>query len=135
MANGEHVDGPGLKHSPLAKVPVLCFGPPFDSPRFDPGGGCVRVDVATPAGTPCLQCDEQVQDGDRGEMTTLFRSATETPEVHPVHTECQLLDMIGHSFGVCSCTGYGGKSTRRQAALLLLEKINDGRARSGWGPM
>lgn len=115
-------------------VPVPYFGELWDSPRFDAGGGCRPEPVATPVGDLCLHCGEPIAAGDRGELTPLL-SLTGPPELRAVHTECQLLGLIGHDYGVCPCTGDAGTSTRREAALVLLERINAQRARVGWGPM
>jgi hypothetical protein len=37
----------------------------------------------------------------------------------PTHAECEMLDHLGHDFGVCSCTGYD----RSHASAVALWNI------------
>lgn len=71
--------------------------------------------VPTPIGQPCLQCNESIVEGDRGLMVAVYHSVFKS-SVEPVHAECEVLPIVGHLVGVCSCTGY---DTRTHAAALL----------------
>lgn len=137
--------------------PFYYFGTLWDAPRFDPGGGLRPIQKDTPVGDPCFECGEPIAEGDRGEWAALvtevyvrgwrrgLRWVKDWPwlrrrtgwqqELRPVHAECNLLGLLGHDFNVCSCKDYGGTETRRAAALLLLERVNESRKLSGWGPM
>jgi len=77
--------------------------------------------VPTPVGQKCLDCTEEIAKGDRGYIMPAFRSPAMF-ELLPVHRECQLLGVIGHNYGWCSCTNYQGLS-RRQAALELWDQV------------
>ena len=65
------------------------------------------VEMAAQQGR-CAGCDEPIGDGDHQVQ----------PQVRwrRIHLECQALQMLGHDFGVCSCTGHG--SARASARLL-----------------
>ncbi len=47
-----------------------------------------------------------------------------TQTVEPIHRECLMLSVIGHVFGVCSCTDYAGTTTTREAALELARRVD-----------
>lgn len=136
--------------------PFYYFGKLWDSPRFDPDGGLRPIQKDTPLGQPCYECGVWISEGDRGEWAALVNQVTARgwpwlqrrkgwpwlqrrtgwqQELKPVHAECQLLGLIGHDYDVCSCTNDGGAENRRAAALLLLERMNEKREISGWGPM
>lgn len=115
-------------------TPTLAyFGERWDSPMFD-DVETIRVD--TPAGKPCMWCEEPIADGDRG----LLRSVVCDVQgewrgvLEPIHAECDLrmgLGSVAHLTGRCSCTGatetpYPG--TRREEALAVLAIIDDQRA-------
>ena len=70
-----------------------------------------------PLGAECHRCHEPIREGDRGGYITVV-SATETVG-RPLHRECAMLSIIGHSYGVCRCTNYAGTPTIREAALEL----------------
>lgn len=114
---------------------VLYFGKLWDSPRFDFPRSVTPVQRGTPVGEACTECREAIAAGDRGEWVPRFASLAEPPVFAPVHFECQMLGLIGHSFGVCGCTSYAGAETRRAAALVLLGRVNAGRAEQGHGPI
>lgn len=70
-----------------------------------------------PAGK-CVRCDEPIAAGDRVKSTVLVtvagaRTARE-------HVECQALGIVGHQFGVCSCTGF---APTRASALELWKRM------------
>lgn len=94
---------------------MLYFGEPWDVPAVQYAGRC-----ATPVGSPCLTCGERVVEGDRGWMMPVLQGS-DFPTVEAQHAECQLLGVVGHEYGVCTCTGYD--TTSREAARVLLTKI------------
>lgn len=70
----------------------------------------------------CLMCEEPFgPEDDRTPVGTMDGPR----EAHP---ECMLLNTVGHTFGVCSCTGYG---TDHAAAEELLRRVRI--AQSGQG--
>ena len=75
---------------------MLIFGPPWPSRAYRDG-----EQSPTPVGAPCLFCLEPIEEYDRG--FTFVNGST-------AHAECQLLAVIGHDFGVCSCTGFDNPS-------------------------
>jgi hypothetical protein len=100
-------------------VTAVFFGERWDAPIVDEA-----VQVPTPVGTECLGCGEPVVDGDRGFIrVVLLRSGSHTA---PVHAECDMLGVMGHQYGVCSCTGFG---TGRAAARELWRRVGDRRGR------
>lgn len=68
------------------------FGEPWDAPIIDEA-----IHVSTPAGGCCGCCREQIEEGDRG-FILIDGSFT--------HAECEILNIIGHTYGVCRCTGF-----------------------------
>ena len=94
------------------------FGQRWDAPRVDDA-----VQVPTPVGRPCSYCKEPVQAGDRG----LLRRSDDgllASTIEPVHAECELLDIFGHDFGICGCTGY---DHNRASARLVWNRVFAGR--------
>jgi hypothetical protein len=94
-------------------VNVIYFGPRWDAPMLDDA-----VRAKTPIGQPCLFCAEPIEGGDQGFMTIVV--GTDDPEPQPAHAECQALGIVGHDFGVCSCTGY---DNNREAARELWRRM------------
>lgn len=66
-----------------------------------------------------MNCRERIVRGDRGWMRAY--ADENVSGVAPVHRECDLIDYLGHSFGVCRCAGYDTRS--RAAALLLWQRV------------
>lgn len=101
------------------------FGTRWDAPLVDDA-----TQVSTPVGQPCQMCTSPIADGDRGLLMGCVRlvDGEQVGSVEPVHTECLLLDTVGHSFGVCGCTGAG---RTRADGLRLLEVLNADRAARG----
>lgn len=77
--------------------------------------------VEPPLGELCLTCNEPIREGEAGEIMPMI--AEEGTTLHPVHRECLILRIIGHNFGVCSCTNYAGTSSLREAALELDRRV------------
>lgn len=115
----------------MSVIVLAYFGEKWDAPRLDPTEGVQIMQVPTPLGKPCLWCQQPIELGDRGLMQPTVRQAGSTLE--PAHMECDMLPVVGHQMGVCTCTGFTGD--HRAAALELLKRINDQRALAGWGPM
>jgi hypothetical protein len=114
-------------------VTTTYFGPRWDAPLLDDpdDGSPAPVQVATPVGEPCYVCSESIRDGERGLQRLGYGNAgVQTPHVH---TECEMLGVIGHAYGVCRCTGWD--TTSRTAALELLRVIDGQRAADGRGPL
>jgi hypothetical protein len=104
----------------------LYFGEPWRSM-----GGAQRVDP--PIGEACLTCGEPIAEGDQGYVRVVLRTVDilTAHEVAPVHAECEALGIVGHTFGVCTCTGYDTRS--RAAARILWERILDANLAVGEG--
>lgn len=83
---------------------AVFFGAPWDAPTVD-----WAEQGPTPVGQQCLHCGEDVIEGDRGWHTAALTIEEGVPVGRPavVHAECQLLGIVGHTVGVCGCTGYG----------------------------
>lgn len=71
-----------------------------------------------PAPGPCFICGEQIADGDRVKETVLVNA--DGARWARQHVECQALAIVGHQFGVCSCTGF---EQDRAAALELWKRM------------
>lgn len=80
----------------------------------------------TPVGVPCMKCEEPIRPGDVGEFMPFY--GVGVMELLPVHRECLMLSVIGHTFGVCSCTEYAGTETTREAALELARRVDSSSA-------
>lgn len=80
------------------------------APRLDPWLVEMGVAlVAVPAGWPCLHCGEPIAEGDTGFFRQcLLRNDTGgwAWKTRATHAQCEALGIIGHDFGVCSCTGF-----------------------------
>lgn len=81
--------------------------------------------MPTPIGEECFECEEPIAFGDCGEF--MLYHGTDSVRSVPIHRECMMLKVIGHQFGVCSCTDYAGTTTKREAALELARRV-DGEA-------
>lgn len=95
----------------------------------------------TPVGVMCLYCREVIADGDRGFVmpyvgdgadvrgcvVTLVRGAAGTGDTGPVavveHRECLAAQTVGHTVGVCSCTGWVVGS--RVTAIEVQRRIDE----------
>ncbi len=121
-------------------VKIQYFGPRWDSPYLDGIDNLVEQ-VPAPIGTPCLYCEETIQDGDRGLLQAVMRTA-HRGSIEPVHAECHTRMALGspaHWRHECFCqTGqpepdYPG--TLRQEAQELIGLVNEQRATVGVGPL
>lgn len=105
---------------------LLYFGERWDAPLLDEGAR----QVETPVGQPCLaECGDLIQEGDRGLIRAVMVKAETggwVSEQRPVHAECDMLPIVGHMHGVCSCTGH---SHDRAAAKLCWQRVGEARGR------
>lgn len=108
---------------------IVIFGEPWDAPMLDDRDGVLIM--KTPAGRRCYGCEEAIEPGERGLYRTIL--TMRGSEVGVVHAECEMLTVMGHSVGVCSCSH--GHLSRRQQALAMLAAINDRRRRDGMGDL
>lgn len=99
------------------------FGDWGDGPRArDPG----VVFLGTPVGVPCERCETPIRMGDVGEyMRCIGTGDNGENEILPVHRECLLMSVLGHLYGVCSCSDYLGLS-QREAAIELARRVDSG---------
>lgn len=97
------------------------FGDRWDAPIVDDA-----VQVETPVGQICYECAEPIEDGDRGFIRATMREVGKTMGCEPVHAECDLRNVMGHTVGVCSCTGHYGS---RADAKLVWQRVGEERGR------
>ncbi len=70
------------------------------------------VNMPMPRGEACILCREPFQDGDRGMLVISVEHGREYQ-----HPECLALQVVGHDYGVCTCTGFD--TTKHTTALGL----------------
>jgi hypothetical protein len=87
--------------------------------------------VATPVGTECWWCHEEIIEGDQGQMMPSMNAAGETV-IGAQHRECGLRSVMGglaHQQRRCTCFGGTvddmdlGKMTLREEAIAVWESI------------
>lgn len=104
---------------------TVFFGSRWDAPLLD---GAEQTQ--TPVGKPCMRCTEPIVEGDRGLIRVAVRQVPGgafegTSE--PIHAECELIGVVGHTVGVCGCRGYD--TATRAAARLTWERVGERRGR------
>lgn len=81
------------------------------------------VQVAAPVGQACVFCEEDIVEGDRGFMRAVLLADGVEPRVEPTHWECEALTIVGHEFGVCSCTGFASdRAAARELERRMAER-------------
>lgn len=93
----------------LAAGTAVYFGQHWDTSALT---GAVRI--LPPVGKPCYDCQELVRRHDRGHLHPYIADVDGQYQVdlRPIHAECQLRSLRGHSVGVCACTGHdAGRDT------------------------
>lgn len=75
-------------------------------------------------GRICALCSEEVKEGETATLIVVMKPDSTRQEA--VHPECQALGIIGHDFGVCTCTGF---QHDRAAALELRRRLIEKRIR------
>lgn len=76
--------------------------------------------VPEPVGESCYLCDEEIAEGDEGELMLALE-----PGVFKIvaqHRECTLLVIFGHDAGLCACTDFGGMTFREAAHEIARRK-------------
>jgi len=106
----------------------MIFGPLWDAPVCDDA----TVYPETPTNARCLRCREQFVEGDQGFVMPLMGKVD--PEflvgVHGAgsliaeHRECNLSSIVGHSVGVCRCTGFDPYA--RETGREVLRRVQAG---------
>ncbi len=92
-------------------------------PPADPSVEEFLSDVAgTVMPDRCEFCRERFGDDDQILPMIVVGTGAEEPRAAWGHKECQALGIVGHDFGVCSCTGFGKD---RAAALELWRRIQE----------
>lgn len=71
----------------------------------------------------CEICGEPIEFGQPSTQMVVMRPGG--AQVGECHTECQTLGIVGHEYGVCTCTGYD--TTSRAAALELWRRMGEKR--------
>lgn len=100
------------------------FGETWHAPACEP-----EMEVPTPVGEKCLNCEEEIVDGDRGFTMSYF--GTQGASVVPIHAECQMRSVLGGALcaeGTCVHCGDGSagaisddpRLTRREAAIAAV---------------
>lgn len=101
------------------------FGEPWPSGICDDG-----TRVATPIGVPCVECDEEVQDGDQGSW--IWDMSEKGGELKPLHRECGLRQVLGsythltmgdHKIGECNDVEVPW--SKREDALKVWEWVKE----------
>ncbi len=103
---------------------TVFFGERWDAPIVDHA-----MPAPTPVGQLCYDCGEPVEDGDRGFLRCVVRAGADGQTcgvVEPVHAECDLRSVLGHTVGICPCTGY---ERTRDAARLVWQQVGEQRGR------
>ena len=72
-------------------------------------------------GQSCHDCGETITADDDGQMIGVVKEDG-SGALAAVHRECIALEVIGHLWGVCKCTGW---EYDRAAALELKRRINE----------
>lgn len=121
---------------------TIIFGGRWDAPICDEA-----EEVAVPVGTLCLRCSEAIEASDQGVVMPLTLHPTQVSayEAYKIgdamagvevswistaqHRECNLIGLVGHMVGVCSCTGYDTVS--REAAREAQRRVEAGALRQG----
>lgn len=123
------------KNPAVDLVYKVYFGEQWDAAKFDPGFGVEWHQIPTPTDKCCLYCEEQIVDGDRGELTP-YVGRDRAVQLQPIHTECMIASVSGCYFGVCFNPAHGGfTGSQREYALAVLHKLNERRAAQGMGPL
>jgi hypothetical protein len=112
------------------EMTTFYFGPRWDAPMLDEDA----EQVPTPVGKTCYECGQAIAESDRGLIRACVRMVDGQPSAsaEPIHVECDLRGIVGHEYGVCPCTGHGHS---RADGLLVLERVNAGRATRGMDPL
>ena len=116
---------------------TVVFGPLWDAPVCEDA----TVFPEVPTHARCLHCHEHIAEGDQGLIRIYFGGATKPGylvehvngcQLVAIHRECDLVNTVGHVFGVCPCTDYAGLGEHqpRKAARLLLERLDAARGAS-----
>jgi hypothetical protein len=95
---------------------TVFFGERWDSPRLQ-----FAIRVPTPMAGSCLMCEEAIVEGDRGFLVGMW--AGDESVICYVHAECEMADIIGHSVGVCSCTGFEPGRDRARAVWRRVAEL------------
>jgi hypothetical protein len=111
----------------------LYFGVPWDAPLLDDAR-----QVPTPVGELCLDCDELIEDGDRGLLMAADVTDPSVPwgyawVTRAVHLECHLRSTMSHVVQQCRCF-VPGRSLRDEARATLVA-VNEWRAETQLGPL
>jgi hypothetical protein len=115
----------------MTDVPVEPWGTYFGEPW--PSGVCEdSLQVATPVGTPCVMCEEPIQDGDRGTFIGVIAPVTNGhPAYGPVHRECSLRAVLGgighlenHHYWCKERRDPDGGRSYRVSALLVWDWVH-----------
>lgn len=103
-------------------VGAVYFGQPWGVPALD---GATQA--PTPTGQPCATCGVPIAASDQGWLRPALRAegGRTVAEVVAQHRECELLGIVGQTFGACDCYGF---DTSRASALELWRHIHHHRS-------
>lgn len=104
----------------------MIFGGKWDAPICESA-----LEVPTPVGEPCMRCGEEIVEGEQGFMRMVVEPfGIVTSYSHqPIHVECDMVGIVGHLVGVCTCTGWD--TTTREAARECERRFHDKYHRAG----
>jgi hypothetical protein len=106
----------------------MFFGEPWDAPIVDDAVQLPEV----PTYAACIQCDEQIVETDQGFIRPYVGNDVAARylvgigpghQLVAVHRECDLSSVLGHTVGVCLCTGY---PHNRETAREVLRRVEEG---------
>jgi len=82
--------------------------------------------VPTPVGERCLFCEEPIEEGDQGFLRGHI-DASGKSSMRWAHGGCDAIGVVGHIYGVCSCTGWD--TTTKAAGDELWRRLDGERQR------
>jgi hypothetical protein len=68
-------------------------------------------------------CTETIGMGDRGFLTAVITGERDSVAAY-VHAECEMDGILGHTVGVCSCTGWEPGRKRARAVWRKVASLN-----------
>jgi len=90
------------------------FGIPADAAR-----DCEQI-APTPVDQRCMSCRTPIKDGDMGYIRPVM-TGPGAVKACPVHMGCEAVSIVGHEYGICTCTGWD--TTTKAAGDELMRRL------------